>query len=166
MKLVRSSPLVLLLAATLCFVAAYLSNRYGQVPEVLLRAETTRLQNLVIEAQRTAEREADEVAERLQGQALNFNSLIGLTTYPCFVFEGEKLLYWSDHTIRPEVANAGQDFREKLVDMRFGQYLVLRRSVGRHVILTYVPLEKRYGISNRYLREGAEQALFRGQMCG
>ncbi|WP_188547162.1 sensor histidine kinase [Hymenobacter qilianensis] len=162
MKLVRSSPLVLLLAATLCFVAAYLSNRYGQVPEVLLRAETTRLQNLVIEAQRTAEREADEVAERLQGQALNFNSLIGLTTYPCFVFEGEKLLYWSDHTIRPEVANAGQDFREKLVDMRFGQYLVLRRSVGRHVILTYVPLEKRYGISNRYLREGAEQALFRG----
>ena len=140
MKFFRSTPLVLLLVATLCFVGAYLSNRYGQVPEVLLRAETARLQNLVIEAQRKAEREADEVAEYLQGQELNFSSLVGLTTYPCFVFKGEKLLYWSDHATRPEVANVGQNFREKLVDMRFGQYLALRRLVGPYTLLTYIPL--------------------------
>lgn len=162
LKFFRFTPLVLLLAATLCFVGAYLSNRYGQVPEVLLRAETSRLQNLVIDAQRVAEREADEVAEKLQARELNFSSLVGLTTYPCFVFRGDTLLYWSDHATRPELANVGQNFREKLVDMRFGQYLTLRRVVGPHIVLTYIPLEKQYGISNRYLRDGSEQALFRG----
>ncbi|MBD2768164.1 histidine kinase [Hymenobacter sp. BT664] len=43
-----------------------------------------------------------------------------------------------------------------------GHFLMLRRPAGRYLILTYVPLQQRYGISNRYLREGGEQSLFRG----
>ncbi|MCB2407556.1 sensor histidine kinase [Hymenobacter lucidus] len=163
MKSSRFSPFVLLLAASICFVGAYLSNRFGtRASGVLVHTDVVRLQNLIEGAERVAERDGAEVARQLQSGELNFSSLVGHSTYPCFVFRGEKLLYWSDHTTRPEPENAGQNFREKLVEMRFGHYLALRRPAGPYVVLTYVPLEKRYGISNRYLREGSEKALFKG----
>nr|WP_262908761.1 HAMP domain-containing sensor histidine kinase [Hymenobacter translucens] len=152
----------MLLVALLCLAGAYLSNQYGKAPNVLLRADTARLQALVGEAERTAGREAAEVEARLRQGELRFGSLVGVTTYPCFVFRGDQLLYWSDHTMRPEPENVSQNFREKLVEMKFGQFLALRRMAGAYVILTYVPLEQFYGISNRYLRDGAEHALFRG----
>ncbi|MCB2378219.1 HAMP domain-containing histidine kinase [Hymenobacter sp. BT635] len=163
MKSSRFSPLVLLLAATICFVGAYLSNRFGtRASGVLVHTDVVRLQSLVEGAENIAQREAAEVARRLQSGELNFGTLVGHTTYPCFVFRGDKLLYWSDHTTRPEPENSTQNFREKLVEMRFGYYLALRQPAGAYVVLTYVPLEKRYGISNRYLREGSDKALFKG----
>ncbi|GAA3949197.1 HAMP domain-containing sensor histidine kinase [Hymenobacter algoricola] len=162
MKSPHLSPLLLLLGAVLCFAGAYLSTHYGQAADVLLRADVARLQTLVQEAETTAEQEADEVADRLQQGQVSFGSLVGRTTYPCFIFRGEQLWYWSDHTMQPEPENVSQHFEEKLVDMKFGRFLALRRTAGPYVILTYVPLEKYYGISNRYLKEGEEAALFRG----
>ncbi|UOQ72034.1 hypothetical protein [Hymenobacter cellulosilyticus] len=128
----------------------------------MLHTDVVRLQNLVEGAEQVAQREGTDVARRLLSGELNFGTLVGRTTYPCFVFRGEKLLYWSDHTTRPEPENVGQPFREKLVEMKFGYYLAFRQTAGPYVVLTYIPLEKRYGISNRYLREGSEKALFRG----
>ncbi|UOQ52799.1 sensor histidine kinase [Hymenobacter cellulosivorans] len=163
MKSSRFSPFVVLLAAALCFIGAFLSNHYGtRASGVLLHTDVVRLQNLVEGAETVAQREGTDVARRLQSGELNFGTLVGHTTYPCFVFRGDKLLYWSDHTTRPEPENVGQTFREKLVEMKFGYYLAVRQTAGPYVVLTYIPLEKRYGISNRYLREGSERALFRG----
>jgi signal transduction histidine kinase len=162
LKFSRFLPLALLLAAILCFAGAYLSNRYGQSPAALLRADAARLQKLVMAAETEAEQEAAIVAEQaLQGK-LKFQTLVGKTTYPCFVFRGSQLLYWSDHTVRPDMANAEQEFHEKLVVMQFGRYLALRHEAGPYVVLTYVPLERSYGISNRYLRDGTERALLSG----
>ncbi|UYZ63326.1 sensor histidine kinase [Hymenobacter weizhouensis] len=146
----------------MCFACAYLSNRYGQTPELGLRAAADRLQTLVREAEAVGRQEADALAEDLAAGAISFQTLTGHTTYPTFVFRGEELLYWSDHTVRPEPEHASQPVREKLVEMRFGQFLLLRRPAGPYTIITYIPLELRYGISNRYLREGSEQALFWG----
>ncbi|AII52981.1 hypothetical protein N008_13470 [Hymenobacter sp. APR13] len=162
LKFARSLPLALLLAAFLCFAGAFLSNRYGQTPDVLLRADALRLQKLVRDAEQKAEREATDVLQQAVRGELRFGSLVGRTTYPSFIYQNGQLRYWSDHTTRPQPENVGQSFREKLVDMQFGRYLALRQASGPYVVLTYVPLEKRYGISNRYLREGSEKALFRG----
>ncbi|WP_345071104.1 HAMP domain-containing sensor histidine kinase [Hymenobacter fastidiosus] len=154
--------MLLLFGAVVCFVGAYLSSHYGQAADTLLRTDVARLQALMREAETTAERDADEVADRLQQGQVSFGSLVGRTTYPCFIFRGEQLWYWSDHTMRPEPENVGQNFREKFVDMKFGRFLALRRVAGPYVILTYVPLERHYSISNRYLKEGEENALFQG----
>ncbi|MBG8555390.1 methyl-accepting chemotaxis protein [Hymenobacter guriensis] len=158
----RFSPWFLLLLAALCFVGAYLSNHYRLATSVLMRTEARQIQALVRQAERTAGEEADELAADIQRGEVSFERLLQGATYPTFVFRDLRLLYWSDHTMRPEMENAAQPFREKLVDMKFGRFLALRRQAGPYVILTYVPLEKNYGISNRYLREGATQALFRG----
>nr|WP_262895755.1 HAMP domain-containing sensor histidine kinase [Hymenobacter ruricola] len=63
--------------------------------------------------------------------------------------------------MRPE-AEAASPGAEQLIETPVGKFLLLRRMAGRFTILTYVPLERHYLIKNRYLREGGEQALFRG----
>ncbi|TGD78885.1 sensor histidine kinase [Hymenobacter wooponensis] len=161
MKFIRLSPVPLLLLAALCFIGAYVSNRYSRTPEVVLHLAASRLQQQVLAAEETAKQEAAELAQDVAANAISFQSLVGHTTYPTFIFRGEKLLYWSDHIVRPEPEHATQIYEDKLVETRFGQFLTMRHVAGPYVILTYVPLELAYGISNRYLREGSERALFR-----
>ena len=154
-------PWLLLLAAALCFGGGYLASRNAQAPGVVQRSDLMRLQQLVREAETRARREADTVAEQLPRGNYSFQKLLDQTTYPTCVLESGTLRYWSDATLRPE-AEVGNAAAERLVETPVGHFLVLRRKAGQFLILTYIPLERRYGISNRYLREGGEQALFRG----
>lgn len=154
-------PWLLLLAAVLCFVGGYLASRYGQAPGMVQRTDVARLQDLVRVAEATAHREADTVATQLQRGPYSFQELIAETTYPTCVLENGVLRYWSDATLRPETETAPA-VSERLIETPVGHFVQLRRPAGRFLILTYLPLERHYGISNRYLREGGEQALFRG----
>ena len=154
-------PWLFLLAAMLCFAGGYLASRYAQAPTVVQRTDVARLQQLVREAETLATREADTVAAQLLRGSYSFGQLLVQTTYPTCVLENGTLRYWSDATLRPE-AEAASTVAERLVATSVGQFLVLRHRAGRFVILTYIPLERHYGISNRYLRAGGEQALFRG----
>jgi two-component system nitrogen regulation sensor histidine kinase NtrY len=154
-------PWLLLLAAALCFVGGYLASRYGQAPAVVQRTDVAHLQSLMRAAETTAYREADTVAAQLQRGPYSFQQLLRETTYPTCVLENGTLKYWSDATLRPEAETALTN-PERLIETPLGHLIQLRRPAGRFLILTYLPLERRYRISNRYLREGGEQALFRG----
>ena len=154
-------PWLFLLGAVLCFVGGYLASRYAQTPGVVQRTDEARLQQLVRDAAATVHREADTVAAELPRGNYSFQKLIDQTTYPTYVLENGVLRYWSDAMLRPEL-EAASIAAERLVETPVGHFLQLRRLAGRYLILTYLPLERHYGISNRYLREGGEQALFRG----
>ncbi|MCC3157354.1 HAMP domain-containing histidine kinase [Hymenobacter sp. 15J16-1T3B] len=155
----RFLPLALLLLALLCFLGAYLSN-HAAAPGMLVRADVARLQQQLTAAERRAEQDAETLAvQLLRGQG-SFATLQA-AAYPTFVFRDGQLLYWSENTMRPDVANVSQPFGDKLVEMRFGSYLAIRRPAGPFVILSYVPLRRQYGIINRYLREGG-RVLFKG----
>ena len=152
---------MLLLAAVVCFGLGYLASRLGQAPGVVQRTDVARLQTLVRNAEATARSEADTVAAQLQHGPYSFRQLIAATTYPTCVLENGVLRYWSDATLRPETETA-PTISERLIETPVGYFVQLRRVAGRFLILTYLPLKRQYRISNRYLREGGEQALFRG----
>ena len=154
-------PWLLLAVAMLCFIGGYLASRYEQTPGVVQRTDVARLQALVRGAEAIAYREADIVAMQLQRGPYSFQQLIAETTYPTCVLENGVLRYWSDATLRPETETA-PTISERLIETPVGHFVQLRRPVGRFLLLVYLPLERHYGISNRYLREGGEQALFRG----
>ena len=157
----RRLPWLLLLGAALCFAGGYLASRYAQTPGVVQRTDVARLQQMVRTAEATARREADTVAAEVQRGNYSFQKLLTETTYPTCVLENGSLRYWSDATLRPETETVGA-VSERLVETPVGRFLQLRRRAGRYLVLVYVPLKRHYGISNRYLREGGEQALFRG----
>ncbi|WP_233253983.1 ATP-binding protein [Hymenobacter sedentarius] len=156
----RRLPWLLLLAAALCFVGGYLASRYALAPGVVQRTDIARLQQVVLQAEFTARRETDSVAAELPRGNYSFQKLLAQTTYPTCVLENGELRYWSDATLRPEAEVSS--LVERLIETPVGHFLLLPRLAGRFLILTYLPLERHYGISNRYLREGGEQALFRG----
>ncbi|WP_375417044.1 ATP-binding protein [uncultured Hymenobacter sp.] len=157
----RISPWALLLVAISLLTAGYWISRLTQ-PLVLPRADADRLRNLVQEAKTRARREADTVAAEIRRGQLSFQQLRSRSSYPCFVYEGGQLRYWSDSSIRPDAEVVAAPVAERLVETPLGQFLTLRRAVNQFIVITYVPLERHYGISNRYLTDGAEQALFRG----
>ena len=163
LKFFRLTPVLLLLLAVLCFAGAYFSNRYSQNPEVVLQASATRLQEVLMEAELTGERESTDLLQRLATGRVSFRSLTSHTTYPTFIFQGEEVVYWSDHSVRPDAEQTLQRFHERLLETRFGKFLALRHVEGPYTVLTYIPLEITYGISNRYLRDGNGQGIFQGQ---
>jgi signal transduction histidine kinase len=154
--------LALLMAAMLCFVGGYLTGRYGQNPGVVQRTDVTRLQKLVRDAEISARRDADTIAAQLAQGRYTFRQLLAHNTYPTFVLEHGQLRYWSDATLRPENDAIAGPAAERLIENPFGHFLLLRRMAGRYLVLTYVPLERHYGISNRYLRDGGAHSLFQG----
>ena len=163
LKFLRLTPVWLLLLALFCFAGAYFSNQYSQNPTLVLRASATRLQEALMESELTGERESTDLLQRLATGRVSFRSLTSHTTYPTFIFRGDQIVYWSDHTVRPDAEQATQRYHERLLETRFGKFLVLRHVEGPYVLLTYIPLEISYGISNRYLRDGNGQGIFQGQ---
>jgi two-component system nitrogen regulation sensor histidine kinase NtrY len=157
----RRLPWQLLLGSLLCFVGGYLASRYAQTPGVVQRTDVARLQQLVHDAEATARREADTIAAQLPRGDYSFRKLIAQATYPTCVLENGTLRYWSDATMRPD-ADAATTAPERLIETPVGSFLQLRRLAGRYLVVVYLPLRRNYLISNRYLREGGEQALFRG----
>ena len=157
----RVSPLGLLAAAVLCLGLGYWISRPSR-ELTLPRADADRLRGLVEQARATARRETAALVVLAEAGPLSFRQLLGRTTYPTFVFERGQLRYWTDSSLRPDAEMAAGPAAERLLETPLGQFLVLRQAAGRRVFLTCLPLERHYGISNRYLGEGAEPALFRG----
>ncbi|QKG53492.1 hypothetical protein [Hymenobacter sp. BRD67] len=160
----RSWPLVLLLLALLSFVGSWLANNYGQFSDnSLLSPNAAHLQNLVNQAAATAGREAGRVAVECQPPAApDFSRLLTECSYPTFVAVNGQIAGWSASGPEPTSAELADPRAERLTETTLGEFLVVRRALGPVVVLVYVPLARHYGISNRYLREGATPALLQG----
>ncbi len=159
--LARAWPVALLVLALLSFGASWLANTYWQLPGTNpLYPSAARLQKLVNQAATTAGTEAEQVALECQPPAApDFRQLIAQCSYPTFVAVDGRLVGWSASGPGPTEAELADSSAERLSQTALGEFLVVRRAQGKVVVLVYVPLARRYGISNRYLREGAEPAL-------
>jgi two-component system nitrogen regulation sensor histidine kinase NtrY len=164
LAVVRYWPLALLLLAVLSFGASWLANTYWQLPGTNpLYPSAARLQKLVNQAATTAGREASQVAVECQPPAApDFRLLMAQCSYPTFVAVDGQLVGWSASGPAPTEAELADSVSERLSQTALGEFLVVRRASGPVVVLAYVPLARHYGISNRYLREGAEPALLQG----
>jgi two-component system nitrogen regulation sensor histidine kinase NtrY len=160
----RQWPVALLLLALLSFGASWLANTYWQLPGTNpLYPSAARLQKLVNQAATTAGREASQVALESQPPAApDFRQLLVQCSYPTFVAIDSQLVAWSASGPAPTATELADTISERLSQTTLGEFLVVRRARGRVVVLAYVPLARHYGISNRYLRDGAEAALLQG----
>ena len=155
-------PGALLALAGVCFACGWLASRYGQLPEVVQRTDLRRLHQLVRAAEIVAGRDADTVAAQVQHGGYSFDRLLRTVYYPTFVVQGGKLRFWSAAILRPSADDLAGAGPERAVETTFGRFLLVQRRVRGWQVLTYVPLERHYGIRNRYLREGSTGDVFQG----
>jgi two-component system nitrogen regulation sensor histidine kinase NtrY len=154
---------VLVVSGLLSFEIGVLKSRADAAAGKVAPPGTAQVQSLVQQATATARREADELLNAARPpQVLSFGRLLGQSTYPAFMFERGQLRQWSAAGPLPTKDELGNPQPEHLARTSLGDFVVVRRADAAHVVLVYVPLTQRYGISNRYLREGNGHALLQG----
>ncbi len=163
MKFHKSITFYLLLTSLLfCGVAVFLqigANRdLLQTPERQLAYEVAQRLNAKIE---TAHQELNQVAQHLPVDSSFFSQVLPNTTLPIFVYERGQLVFWSDHTLRPEVELHLLPNDVQTVENRFGKFLIIRQKVlPTYTLIAVVPLEQRFGITNAYLKNGLNPSVF------
>ncbi|MGI4874933.1 MAG: ATP-binding protein [Janthinobacterium lividum] len=163
-RLVATWPWALLLLGLLSLGASYVASRYEQLPgDGLPRPDTTHLQSLLDQAIATADAEAEGIAFTSRPPAAaGFSRLLSQSSYPTFVVVNSQLVAWSAAGPKPTADDLANPAPEYFVKNALGKFLVVRRQLGEVLVLVYVPLDRHYGINNRYLRDDAEPALLQG----
>jgi len=163
----RRWPLALLLLAALSFGLSWWTNERAAAPgagQPAAAPDAARLQARLSVALGTAAHEAGRVARAapLEVRASGDSSAqpseeltrrLADCTYPTFVAVGGQLLGWSASGPAPTAADLADPRPEWLTPTDLGDFVVRRQALGAAVVLVYVPLTRRYGISNRYLSE-------------
>ena len=158
-----TNPLFLLYAALLCFVAVALlqvgvrpfSPEHNTGRDLALVTKNTN------ELIRQAHEDIRRIQRLLQEDSLTFSSLLYKTNVPCFVYRGNQLVFWSDHTIAPDPESFIKQASIFTTEHRFGKFIVLRQPLqSRYSVLAYIPLEINYGIQNHYLTSGLNKKIF------
>ncbi|WP_205503042.1 sensor histidine kinase [Rufibacter psychrotolerans] len=148
----------LLLAGFAAFVQVSVERDLLEAPEQQMAQEV--LERLDVKIQE-AEKAVRQVARSLPPDSAFFSKNLPKTQTPVYLFQRNKLLFWSEHSLRPDLDPRFITKRLQLVENRFGRFLVLRHQPRpEYTVLAVIPLETRYGISNAYLRSGLNPEIF------
>jgi signal transduction histidine kinase len=158
----KATPFILLAAAVLCFAAtAFL---HLNIPAGWLTASNERIQHSI--SQRVhqtiddAQQEAIRLGEHLAREQIRFSNLLEQTNYPTFIYKYGRLVFWSDHTVIPDLDLPPTVTVTTAIRNNYGTFIVLPHQAGEYYIYTYIPLQIDYGINNTYLSSGLQKNIF------
>ncbi len=110
----------------------------------------------------------DEVAEQEFAMipVLDSLSLFGevsihqksITPYPFFIFEGSKLINWSDFKFVPDYADIKGVNRYQFIDKTYGQFIIRKWVVNYQQrtfnVFAFITLQRKYPINNSFIQSG------------
>jgi two-component system, NtrC family, nitrogen regulation sensor histidine kinase NtrY len=158
----KITPLVLFALAALSFMAtAFL---HYKVPAAWLQADREQKQLQIEERVQAiladAQRESVFLGEQLSSDRITFSELLTQAHYPTFVYRQGKLVFWSDHTVIPDLDIPPTVPQTTTVRNSYGTFLVLPHKANSYRIYTYIPLKIDYGLNNNYLNSGLQKSIF------
>lgn len=119
-------------------------------------------------AERVATSLADElevVARELKpivGQSFDINTAFATqTTYPFFVYNRNRLRYWSDNTFIPPPQILSDTFKVRLLRIGREAYVLKKDFIDKdHYVISLITLLREYTIRNDYLRQEWNEEIF------
>ncbi len=155
----------LLALVTLLWGLAAAVRREATPAAATSRTEMARVQAQTNAALRQATQDADRALRRVRRfERAPFSAPLPPEATACYVLRRDSLVYWSEHALLSEVDAAPPDAAAfRAVESRRGKLLVVARAAAGLRALAVVPLDTRYGISNRYLSPAPNRAIF-GQL--
>ncbi|WP_197088548.1 sensor histidine kinase [Rufibacter radiotolerans] len=150
--------LSLLLGGVAAFLQISIQRELLEAPQKKMSQEVTgKLQSKI----QQATQELREVAEHLPPDSGFFTQVLPHAQVPLFIYQQHKLIFWSDHTTRLDIAPRFLRPGLQVLESRFGRFLVLKQQPSPiYSLLAVIPLETRYDISNAYLRSGLNPEIF------
>lgn len=141
----------MLLAAGL--IAAWISFK-PEAPNAMAERVATRL---------AGELEvADRELKPLLTQSFDLNTAFSTqTTYPFFIYNRNRLRYWSDNTFIPPPQILSDTFQVRLLRIGREAYVLKKDFIDKdHYIITLITLLREYTIRNDYLRQEWNEEIF------
>ncbi len=153
---------MLLLASLLCFMATaalhfnlFASQRYAD-ESAQLAPITQRVQHCIDQAHV----EAESIGQQLKEHTISFSELLQQTRYPTFIYKGSRLIFWSNHTIVPELDPATTSPHPGVVSSEYGIFIIVPHQTPYYTIYVYIPLQVSYSIHNSYLSPTLDSYIF------
>jgi len=146
----KIAPIVFLFAALLCFAATaalhfnILFNQGYPDNNAQLESIAQRTQHCIDKAHS----EAEKISRQLKEHTVSFSTLLQDTHYPVFIYRGNSLIFWSNHTIIPELDFASTYNQPSVVSNKYGAFIVVPHQTLYYAVYVYVPLQVNYSISN------------------
>ena len=111
------------------------------------------------------EEELDVVNRELKtllDQTFDYNTALKTeTTYPFFVYDRNRLKYWSDNTFVPPLQVLSDTFHLKLLRIGREAYVLKKERVdAEHYVISLITLLREYTISNDYLSHEWNDGIF------
>ncbi|QCR24802.1 HAMP domain-containing sensor histidine kinase [Pontibacter sp. SGAir0037] len=133
---------------------ALIANKDSQTVQAAI---SKRINHIVDEAKA----EAKKIGSQLNGGGtISFSHLLKKSKYPTFVYEKGQLVFWSDHTVVPDLDFPPVVDRPAALSNSFGTFIVVPHRERAYQLLIYIPLQIDYRISNDYLTSGLQQHIF------
>ncbi|MCS6795569.1 MAG: ATP-binding protein [Raineya sp.] len=130
------------------------------------------IQRAILNEIEILQKESREVEELFQEN--NVRSLIEIKKkhkYPSLIFRNEQLVFWSDNRFIPDYELIAGNYTLKYLELQNGSFIFLREFFrtnedNRIEIYTYLPLELRYSLQNKYLSPQKNSDIFPSQQIG
>ncbi len=98
---------------------------------------------------------------------INFSSVVKPSKYPYFIYKEHKLLFWSDYRLASDYSYLDGQYKQKLVALRNGKFLVKRSAFNYnnklYEVFYLIPLSTKAPISNQYIKNHVNNDIFQGE---
>lgn len=158
----KIAPIVLLFAALLCF-AATAALYFNIISKPGYADNTAQVEDIARRTQHCIDKahtEAERIGRQLREHTVSFSDLLREADYPTFIYKGSRLIFWSNHTIIPELDFASTFHQPSVVSNKYGAFIVVPHQTLYYAIYVYIPLQVNYSITNNYLTPKLYQQIF------
>jgi len=104
--------------------------------------------------------ELEEVSSQLDEIDLENVSLDTDFVHPVYIFEGRKLVFWSDYKVVPTHLSIAGDFNAKYLELDQGKYLIIKKLYNGYEIVSLVELFSTPPFTNKYLETKVSDHIF------
>ncbi len=159
----KITPIFLLALSLLCFAALGWLH-FNVAPQAVSvksqQKDLIHISSRIDSGLARAGKDAKVLGDQLTKGSVSFSKLLKQAHYPTFVYQQDKLVFWSDHTIIPDLDFPPDVIKPTVVDNNYGVFLVVPHQVKAYKIFIYIPLQVNYQISNSYLTSGLQPDIF------
>jgi signal transduction histidine kinase len=157
----KFTPLALLFVSLLCFLAT--AALHFNVPfserAANRSAEVTAIAQQVQQEIEQAHRDADAIRRRLGEKSISFTALLQEAHYPTFIYYRNRLIFWSHHTIAPELDMPPPADKITAASNEYGSFIVVPHKAKGYDIRFYIPLQKNYRIKSEELNPEVDRGI-------
>ncbi|WP_244888604.1 sensor histidine kinase [Pontibacter akesuensis] len=151
----------------LCFLAT--AVLYFGIPASLqtkedYKAEAREIEQSVQHCIEEAHTQAAQLAPKLGKNTIHFSALLKASEYPVLIYRSGKLVFWSNHSIVPQVSLPSPLKTPTAIENEYGRFVVVPHQVREYEVDVYIPLQVDYQLDYAYLTPKLDEDVF-SEMC-